>query len=239
MKGNRQQPQCGFSAKTVSALDMLIPDYLHVNVLEHPEIRDGIKAYGNWPTIPQLYVAGELIGGSDIVLEMFESGELAAGARRRRLRTTVRRASRISGPAVAFMRGAVQQRPDDAVHLRIDASWQHRAQPGSCVTGRTCACTAVGLDLYMDPWTASRADGLQHRGRGHAAGHALQVRQPECAAARPADEREKPQGQARRGRAMELIDVRGPDERAIASIPGARRGKRRPTGTSIRCRRTR
>ena len=86
MKGNRQQPQCGFSAKTVSALDMLIPDYLHVNVLDHPEIRDGIKAYGNWPTIPQLYVGGELIGGSDIVLEMFESGELAAGARRGGLR---------------------------------------------------------------------------------------------------------------------------------------------------------
>ena len=76
MKGNRAQPQCGFSAKTVAALDMVLPDYLAIDVLQNPDIRDGIKAYGNWPTIPQLYVDGELIGGSDIVLEMFDSGEL-------------------------------------------------------------------------------------------------------------------------------------------------------------------
>ena len=77
MKGRRGQPQCGFSAKTVAALDLLLPEYLDINVLDHPDIREGIKVYGNWPTIPQLYVGGELIGGSDIVLEMFESGELA------------------------------------------------------------------------------------------------------------------------------------------------------------------
>jgi Grx4 family monothiol glutaredoxin len=76
MKGNRAQPQCGFSARTVEALDMILPDYEVVDVLKNPEVREGIKAYGNWPTIPQLYVAGELVGGCDIVKEMFDSGEL-------------------------------------------------------------------------------------------------------------------------------------------------------------------
>ena len=78
MKGTPQQPQCGFSATTVSTLEMLIPDFMSVNVLEHPSIRDGIKEFANWPTIPQLYIDGELIGGSDIVTDMLQSGELAA-----------------------------------------------------------------------------------------------------------------------------------------------------------------
>ena len=76
MKGNRQRPQCGFSAQVVQILDSLIPDYSTVNVLEDPEIREGIKEYSSWPTIPQLYLAGEFQGGCDIVMEMYESGEL-------------------------------------------------------------------------------------------------------------------------------------------------------------------
>jgi monothiol glutaredoxin len=76
MKGNRQQPQCGFSATVVQILDSLVSDYRTVNVLEDPEIRDGIKEYSSWPTIPQLYLGGEFQGGCDIVREMYESGEL-------------------------------------------------------------------------------------------------------------------------------------------------------------------
>jgi monothiol glutaredoxin len=76
MKGNRQMPQCGFSATVVQILDHLIPDYTTVDVLRDPEVREGIKAYTQWPTIPQLYVKGEFVGGCDIVREMFQSGEL-------------------------------------------------------------------------------------------------------------------------------------------------------------------
>ena len=76
MKGTRQQPMCGFSAKTVAALDSVAPDYVAVNVLDDPDIREGIKVYGNWPTIPQLYIDGELVGGCDIILNMLNSGEL-------------------------------------------------------------------------------------------------------------------------------------------------------------------
>jgi monothiol glutaredoxin len=76
MKGNRLQPQCGFSARVVQILDSLLPEYTTVDVLRTPEIREGIKEFSAWPTIPQLYVDGEFLGGCDIVTELYTSGEL-------------------------------------------------------------------------------------------------------------------------------------------------------------------
>ncbi|MDO9710698.1 Grx4 family monothiol glutaredoxin [Paracraurococcus lichenis] len=76
MKGTPVFPQCGFSARVVQILSHLGVPFKGVNVLEDMEIREGIKAYANWPTIPQLYVKGEFLGGCDIVMEMFQSGEL-------------------------------------------------------------------------------------------------------------------------------------------------------------------
>lgn len=77
MKGNPEQPQCGFSARAVAILQNLNTEFGTFDVLSDPDIREGIKAYANWPTIPQLYIKKELVGGSDIMLEMYESGELA------------------------------------------------------------------------------------------------------------------------------------------------------------------
>ena len=77
MKGTPQFPQCGFSATVVEILKRSgVTDYVAVNVLEDPDVRQGIKEYANWPTIPQLYVNGEFIGGCDILREMYEAGEL-------------------------------------------------------------------------------------------------------------------------------------------------------------------
>ena len=76
MKGTELFPQCGFSSRAVAILDHLGVGFQTVDVLQDPEIRQGIKAYSDWPTIPQLYVKGEFVGGSDIMMEMFESGEL-------------------------------------------------------------------------------------------------------------------------------------------------------------------
>ena len=76
MKGTPTFPQCGFSSQVVQILDYLGIDYKGVNVLENMEIRQGVKEYSNWPTIPQLYVKGEFVGGCDIIREMFETGEL-------------------------------------------------------------------------------------------------------------------------------------------------------------------
>jgi monothiol glutaredoxin len=77
MKGNAMFPQCGFSARVVQILTHMGVPFQTANVLEDAELRDGIKQFSNWPTIPQLYVKGEFVGGCDIVTEMFQSGELA------------------------------------------------------------------------------------------------------------------------------------------------------------------
>lgn len=76
MKGDAEMPQCGFSAVVVQILKLLDKPFKAVNVLLDPEIRQGIKDYSNWPTIPQLYIAGEFVGGCDIVREMYQTGEL-------------------------------------------------------------------------------------------------------------------------------------------------------------------
>jgi monothiol glutaredoxin len=76
MKGVPEQPQCGFSAQVVKLLNQIDVDYVAVNVLQDDGLRQGIKAFSNWPTIPQLYVKGEFVGGCDIIREMYETGEL-------------------------------------------------------------------------------------------------------------------------------------------------------------------
>jgi monothiol glutaredoxin len=77
MKGTPLFPQCGFSSRAVAILERLGVDYASVDVLQDMEVRQGIKAYSDWPTIPQLYVKGEFVGGSDIMMEMYQAGELA------------------------------------------------------------------------------------------------------------------------------------------------------------------
>jgi monothiol glutaredoxin len=76
MKGTPDFPQCGFSAAAVRALGASGASFQHVNIFEDPELREALKQYSNWPTYPQLYINGELIGGSDIIMEMYKSGEL-------------------------------------------------------------------------------------------------------------------------------------------------------------------
>ena len=78
MKGTAQTPQCGFSSRVVQILNHIGTPFKDINVLESNDLRQGIKDYANWPTVPQLYVKGEFVGGCDIVTEMFQSGELQA-----------------------------------------------------------------------------------------------------------------------------------------------------------------
>ncbi len=76
MKGSPDFPQCGFSAQVAGMLKQLNTEFAYVNILEDPELREGLKLYANWPTYPQLYIKGELVGGCDIAIELYESGEL-------------------------------------------------------------------------------------------------------------------------------------------------------------------
>ena len=76
MKGTPDFPQCGFSGRAIQILEQSGTEYAYVNIFEDPEVRENLKAYSNWPTFPQLFINGELVGGSDIMLEMFQNGEL-------------------------------------------------------------------------------------------------------------------------------------------------------------------
>ena len=158
MKGTPAMPQCGFSATTTSILSTLVPEYTTFNVLEDPEVREGIKSYSDWPTIPQLYVGGEFMGGCDIVRQMFNSGELhdVLG-----LDPPDRTPPEIqvSDAAAKLIGDALSEQPDLAVHLRIDANWQHGFSLAR-VEGHEVRAESNGVTVHMDVGTAPRARGL-------------------------------------------------------------------------------
>ncbi len=157
MKGSRQAPQCGFSAATTERLDELLDDYITVDVLADAEIREGIKAFGNWPTIPQLYIDGELVGGADIVQSMYDSGELhrALGVAEPQ-RTPP--AITVSDAAVAKVRAALADAGAMKLFLIVDARFQPQFQlreagPNDLVVD------ANGLEIHFDLASAQRARG--------------------------------------------------------------------------------
>ncbi len=161
MKGNRNAPQCGFSATVVQILDTLTPEYGTADVLADPALREGIKVYSSWPTVPQLYVRGEFVGGCDIVQEMYGSGELHEKLGiELKLDASPRiqvsdDASRALTQAVAGA-GAGDGRE---LHLAIDA--HNRASLTMAPrTGTDIEVEANGVTLLVDPLSASRADGL-------------------------------------------------------------------------------
>ena len=158
MKGNRRQPMCGFSAAATNTLNELLPDYHTVNVLEDPEIREGIKAYGEWPTIPQLYVEGELVGGSDIIRQMYTSGELHAlfGAA---LPDRTPPQITITDAAAEAIRQGTANAQGVALHLEIgpDHSAGFQLAPAG---EHDIVALANGLEVHFDPASAQRAKGI-------------------------------------------------------------------------------
>jgi monothiol glutaredoxin len=158
MKGDRRQPMCGFSAAATNTLNELLPDYHTINVLEDPEIREGIKLYGDWPTIPQLYVDGELVGGSDIIRQMYTSGELhtlfGAQAPDRTPPSIT-----ITDQAAEAIRQGTENATGMALHLEIgpDHSAGFQLAPAG---EHDIVAHANGLDVHFDPASAQRAKGI-------------------------------------------------------------------------------
>jgi monothiol glutaredoxin len=216
MKGQPDAPQCGFSAKAVGVLGGLGVDYAHVDVLSDPEIRDGIKLYGDWPTIPQLYIGGELVGGSDIIEQMANSGELHGALG---LPPPDRTPPSITlAPAAAEMlRNAIGDAGGDVV-VRVDIDPQfrtrlHLAQPDP----HAITVERDGVRVQFDLAGARRAEGLSidwvddERGRG------LSIENPNAPppvrALSPADVVTRVADGS-----VTLIDVRPREERAMASV---------------------
>jgi len=218
MKGTRQQPQCGFSARVVEILDGMLPDYLTVDVLADPSLREGIKEFSSWPTIPQLYVRGEFVGGSDIVAALHESGELAEkfGELARASTPSIT----LSEAARAELLAAIES-TDECIRLDVTPSFEHDLCVG-VPDPRDVVLDVQGLRVSLPPGSARRADGIRIDYVTTPDGPAFKITNPN----EPARvKRITPAGLRARldhGDDVLLVDVRTPGERAIAHIEGSR-----------------
>jgi monothiol glutaredoxin len=224
MKGTRHFPQCGFSATVTQILSKLVPEYTTVNVLTDAGIREGIKAYSEWPTIPQLYVEGKFVGGCDIVREMFQSGELhgllgvAAPAAAPAPKPVAAPKVSVTPAAQQAIREAKGNEPG-TLRIEISEDFEHALSIDEAVEG-DFEVDAGGIVVLVDRASAARADGVridyETVGGGfkvdnpNEAPKVLQLSPAALKALIDAGER------------FELFDVRTPQERALASIPKAR-----------------
>jgi monothiol glutaredoxin len=221
MKGNRARPQCGFSAAVVATLDGLVPNYRTVDVLSDPEVREGIKELSSWPTIPQLYVRGEFIGGADIVREMQASGELEGllGAGADKGPVTPPRITVSKRAAEVFREATADAGPDDAIRLTITPRFEHDLgveppRPGDVTV------EVEGIRFLLDRMSAARAEGLSFDFVEHDGQAGFKIENPN---APPSVQQMEPAELKARMAAgpVHLYDVRSPQEREIARIEGA------------------
>ncbi len=220
MKGTPEAPMCGFSANTVRILkDLVGNEFTAVNVLEDQAIREGVKQYGQWPTIPQLYVDGELVGGNDIVTEMYNTGELheLLGLEPpERSAPTIE----ITEEARKHIESGLENLGDQVLYLTIDDQFNTRfsvEQP----KGYEIVADADGIPIYMDIGTAKRADGIQIDWVDDIQGSGLVIRNPnEPAPVKQMSAAELKQ-RLQAGEPLKIYDVRSEAQMATGTVPGA------------------
>ena len=219
MKGDRNQPQCGFSAQITQVLDRVLPEYTTFDVLSDMEVREGIKEFSDWPTIPQLYIGGEFQGGCDIVKEMYETGELHGALGLERPSGEAPDVT-LTDAAAAVFQGALQQQPGSEIHVAIDARFRHSFGVGPAAGDETRVPAGV-IEILMDLDSLDRARGLVIDAVDTPQGAALKVDNPNA----PPAVQQMPVGELARlrevGEDILLIDVRPEEERQRASIEGA------------------
>jgi monothiol glutaredoxin len=219
MKGTPEAPMCGFSSKTAGLLDSILEDYVSVDVLEDQDIREGIKVYGNWPTIPQLYIDGELAGGCDIVTAMFNSGELHDLLGVEQPDRTPPEVT-ITDAAAEKIREAMQGHEGVGLHFAIDAGFQSQFNVAP-VEGHEIKVEANGITMLFDIASAQRARGAVIDWVSSMQGEGLTIHLPEA----PAPVRQMSVGELKdelASNSVILIDVRGTEERELATLEGAR-----------------
>jgi monothiol glutaredoxin len=219
MKGSRQAPQCGFSAQVVQILDELLPSYATVDVLSNPELREGVKQYSDWPTIPQLYVNGTFIGGCDIVRELNSSGELQSllgtepGAGHSPSIT-------VSEAAITALGVASAGSDSEFIHLQVSPDFDHDLYLGPALPEEIGVKTN-GPALYMDRASARRADGVSIDFVDGPTGQGFKITNPNEPRRVKSLSPQELKNMLDRQQVV-LFDVRPPEERSLSSIPAAR-----------------
>ncbi|MFZ9888575.1 MAG: Grx4 family monothiol glutaredoxin [Myxococcota bacterium] len=219
MKGTRALPQCGFSSQVVSILDDYLPSYETVNVLADPAIRQGIKDFSDWPTIPQLYVKGEFVGGCDIVRDMHGSGELAEVLGVKPLDVEPPTVT-ITDSARAAFAEAAKDAEYEFLRLEVGPQFQYGLSFGPRLTGDV-EVNANGMLVLLDRGSARRAGGLTIDFVTGPGGEGFKIENPN----EPPKVRQMTGADLKRRlearEALHLFDVRPADERAIVSIAEA------------------
>jgi monothiol glutaredoxin len=218
MKGTRDAPQCGFSARVVQILDGLLPEYRTIDVLSDAAVREGIKQFSSWPTVPQLFVNGEFIGGADIVAALSESGELkdklAGLGAVQAAKVTVSERARTE--LAAALEGA-----EECIRLEVSPKFEHDLAVG-VPDPRDVVIDVGGLRISMPPSSVRRADGIHIDVMDTPDGPAFKIDNPnEPPRVKRLSAAELKQ-RLTRGDDLLLVDVRTPAERAIANIEGGR-----------------
>jgi monothiol glutaredoxin len=226
MKGTPRAPRCGFSATVAGILDELVGDYKTVDVLSDGKIRDAIKEFSEWPTIPQLYVKGEFVGGCDIVREMYESGELheALGVKAEPVAPPNVSVSAAAAEALGeALTEAASQEPGGDHHIRVEIAedYQH-ALSISAKQARDIAVPVGKVGLLFDRASARRAQGLVIDYVQGPEGPAFKLENPnEPPRVKSVDVRTLKAKMAADG-SLELLDVRSQKERDQAKIEGSK-----------------
>ncbi len=217
MKGNKSFPQCGFSATVVGILKELGAEFHAVNVLADPALREGIKVFSDWPTIPQVYVDGQFIGGCDIVREMHASGELATalGLQAEPVKAP---SIRISDAAAKAFRDA-EEPGEDKLRLEIDPSFQIDLYFGPRKKG-DLEISENGVTVLVDPASAKRADGISIDYVDGPDGAGFKIDNPNAPPSVKVIGARDLQTMLASASKPRLYDVRTEREREIASIPG-------------------
>jgi len=219
MKGTPKAPQCGFSSKTVGLLDSVLDDYKSVDVLEDQEIREGIKVYGDWPTIPQLYIDGELVGGCDIVTSMFNNCELHEMLGVEAPDRTPPEVT-ITDAAAEKILEAMEGHEGIGLHFAIDAGWQSQFNLAPA-EGHEIKVETNGITMLFDLASAQRANGAVIDWVEAMQGAGLTIHLPQ--APEPVKQMSVTDLKSKLDdNSVILIDVRGSEEQSLALIEAAK-----------------
>jgi monothiol glutaredoxin len=220
MKGNRGQPQCGFSATVVKILDAYLPSYETFDVLSDGGVREGIKDFSSWPTIPQLYIQGEFIGGCDIIKEIDGTGELAAKLGLELDQVAAPELELSDAAAQALTQATAGAPEDQGLHLGVDARYRSSLFMAP-IEPDSLAVETNGFTIHVDRLSAGRAREARIDVADTPNGPGFQVQLPHAPQRVQQLSVKDLKSRLDAGEAFEFIDVRTPEERATASIPGS------------------